>query len=130
MMLLRLARSKPLLSASAWRPFALQTRLLASDAEPKGTPYSKLTVGIPKETYALEKRVAATPESIERLIKPGFHVLVEENAGEAAHFSNADYQNIGATVVSTNELWKESDIVLKVRVMTRLAYICMTRPLF
>ena len=33
-----------------------------ADEKSKGTPYSKLTVGIPKETYPLEKRVAATPE--------------------------------------------------------------------
>jgi NAD(P) transhydrogenase len=111
-MMSRLARSKPLF---AWRRMALQTRLLASEAEPKGIPYSKLTVGIPKETFTLEKRVAATPESIQRLIQPGFHVLVEANAGEAAHFSNADYQEVGAKIVSTDELWKDSDIVLKVR---------------
>ena len=34
----------------------------AAEEKPKGSPYSKLTVGVPRETFALEKRVAATPE--------------------------------------------------------------------
>eukprot|EP00531_Pseudo-nitzschia_arenysensis_P005452 CAMPEP_0116137754 /NCGR_PEP_ID=MMETSP0329-20121206/12410_1 /TAXON_ID=697910 /ORGANISM="Pseudo-nitzschia arenysensis, Strain B593" /LENGTH=86 /DNA_ID=CAMNT_0003632677 /DNA_START=20 /DNA_END=276 /DNA_ORIENTATION=+ len=53
----------------------------AFSATPLGTPYSKLTVGIPKENFPLEKRVAATPESVKRLVKPGFSVLVEDGAG-------------------------------------------------
>ena len=44
-------------------PSLTSTRSFADDAEkPKGIPYSKLTVGVPKETFPLEKRVAATPE--------------------------------------------------------------------
>jgi len=84
----------------------------------KGTPYSKLTVGIPKETFPLEKRVAATPESVKRLVAPGFSVLVEDGAGEMAFFSNADYEAAGAKIVpSTSEdaIWKQSDIILKLR---------------
>lgn len=34
----------------------------SKDEKPKGIPYSKLTVGVPKERFPLEKRVAATPE--------------------------------------------------------------------
>jgi len=85
------------------------------DETPKGTPYSSLKLGIPKENFPLEKRVAATPESIERLIKPGFQVMVEDGAGANAFFSNADYEAAGATVVSGEQVWKESDIVLKLR---------------
>ena len=78
-----------------------------------GTPYSALTVGIPKETFPLEKRVAATPESVQRLVTPGFQVLVERNAGAASYFSNADYEAVGAKIV--DQVWKDADIVLKVR---------------
>lgn len=85
------------------------------DEKPKGTPYSKLTVGVPKENFPLEKRVAATPESVERLVKPGFSVLIEEGAGEHSYFSNADYEAVGAKIVKGDELWKQSDIVLKLR---------------
>jgi NAD/NADP transhydrogenase alpha subunit len=90
-------------------------RCFSADEKPKGTPYSELTVGIPKETFPLEKRVAATPESIERLIKPGFSVIVEDGAGDKAFFSNADYESAGAKVVSSEEVWKQSDIVMKLR---------------
>jgi hypothetical protein len=41
-------------------PFGV--RSFSSDEKPKGIPYSKLTVGVPKERFPLEKRVAATPE--------------------------------------------------------------------
>jgi H+-translocating NAD(P) transhydrogenase len=101
-------------SSLVWRGFSAK----ASDgkkATPAGVPYSKLTVGVPKETFPLEKRVAATPESVERLIKPGFSVVVEDGAGEQSYFSNADYEAVGAKVVSADEVWKHSDIVLKLR---------------
>ena len=83
-----------------------------AEATPLGIPYDKLTVGIPKETFPLEKRVAASPESVQRLVKPGFKVVIEKGAGSASYFSDADYQAAGATIV--DNIWKESDIVLKV----------------
>jgi NAD(P) transhydrogenase alpha subunit len=85
------------------------------DSKPKGTPYSNLTVGIPKETFPLEKRVAATPESVQRLTKPGFSVLIEDGAGENSFYSNADYESVGAKIASTEEVWSQSDIVMKLR---------------
>ena len=86
-----------------------------STVTPKGTPYTKLTIGIPRETYPLEKRVAATPESVSKLVKPGFTVLIESGAGQASHFNDADYEAAGATVVKGNEeIWSKSDIVMKV----------------
>lgn len=84
----------------------------------KGIPYSELTVGIPKERFPLEKRVAATPESVQRLVKPGFTVLVEDGAGETAHFSNADYEAAGAKIVTGDDplqVWKDSNVILKLR---------------
>ena len=87
----------------------------AKKATPKGIPYSKLTVGIPKERFPLEKRVAATPESVQRLIKPGFSVAIESGAGEPSFFSDADYEAAGAKILPTEEIWKQSDIVLKLR---------------
>lgn len=82
---------------------------------PKGTPYTKLTIGIPRETYPLEKRVAATPESVSKLVKPGFTVLIESGAGQASHFNDADYEAAGAVVVKGGEeVWSKSDIVMKV----------------
>ena len=49
-----------------------------------------LLIGIPKETFAGEKRVASVPEVVVKLVKLGFAVAVESSAGEAAHFSDDD----------------------------------------
>ena len=83
---------------------------------PKGIPYDKLTVGIPKERFPLERRVAASPESVKRMVAPGFNVMIEDGAGAKSHFSNQDYEAAGATIApSADELWKKSDVVLKLR---------------
>jgi len=95
------------------------TRLLSEqEKKPKGIPYSELTVGIPKETFPLEKRVAATPESVKRLIKPGFSVQIEQGAGVNSYFSDKDYEQAGASIV--DNVWKGSDIVLKVSLNSML----------
>jgi NAD(P) transhydrogenase subunit alpha len=75
-----------------------------------------MNVVIPKESRPGERRVAATPETIGRLKKLGFDVLVESQAGAGASFSDDDYQAAGAIVVAdTKQLWNQGDIVLKVQ---------------
>jgi NAD(P) transhydrogenase subunit alpha len=75
-----------------------------------------MKIGIPKEIHPEERRVAATPETIERLTKLGFSVAVEAGAGTAAKFSDDAYREQGAQVLEdTKALWSESDIILKVR---------------
>ena len=74
-----------------------------------------MRIGVPREIYAEEKRVATTPEVAAQLMKLGFEVAVESNAGAAANFSDATYQAAGCSVVSTDEVWSDSDIILKVR---------------
>ena len=73
----------------------------AATTKPKvGTPYSALTIGVPKEVFPLEKRVAASPESVARLLKPGFRAVnIEAGAGAASFFSDAAYEAVGATIV-------------------------------
>jgi len=82
---------------------------------PKGTPYSSLTIGVPKEIYANERRVAITPAVTKNFTKLGFKVHIEENAGVAAKFSNQEYEAAGAKILSPSQLFATSDIVLKVR---------------
>lgn len=84
---------------------------------PPTTPYSELTVGVPKEIFPGERRVALTPANVALLRKKGFKkVLVERGAGTAADFLDAAYEQAGAVLVpSAKEIWSESDIVLKVR---------------
>ncbi len=74
-----------------------------------------MRLAVPREVRAGERRVAATPDNVTRLIKLGFEVSVESEAGALASFGDDDYAAAGATVVAdTRELWKSGDIVLKV----------------
>ncbi|KAF2668070.1 PNTB-domain-containing protein [Microthyrium microscopicum] len=79
-------------------------------------PYTGITVGVPKETYPQERRVALTPQNVALLVKNGIGtILIEEGAGDYAQFSDTSYQNAGAKVVKSGTVWSESDVVLKVR---------------
>jgi NAD(P) transhydrogenase subunit alpha len=75
-----------------------------------------LQIGVPREVFPGEKRVATVPEVVEKLVKLGFRVAVESGAGDAANFSDDAYRAAGAEVVPTAAaLWAGSDIVFKVR---------------
>ena len=74
-----------------------------------------MRIGVPRELYAGEKRVATTPEVASQLIKMGFDVAVESNAGVAANYSNAVYEEAGCSIATVDEIWNDSNIVLKVR---------------
>ena len=71
------------------------------------------TVFVPKEELAGELRVAATPETVKRLVKEGFTVHVARGAGDAANFSDADYTAAGAQPASGAD-WLHADVTLKV----------------
>ena len=85
--------------------------------EPKTTPYTELAVGVPKEIYPGERRVALTPANVAALKKKGFSkVVVERGSGAAADFLDEAYEKAGATLVNdAQEVWSSSDIILKVR---------------
>ncbi len=72
-----------------------------------------MLIGIPKERLANESRVAATPKTVEQLIKLGFSVTVEQSAGLRASFDDESFIAVGATITNTHDVW-QSDIVLKV----------------
>jgi len=78
-----------------------------------------LTIGVPRETLAGEKRVATVPEVVEKLVKLGFAVAVESGAGDAANCSDETYRAAGAQIIEgAAKLWAASDIVFKVGVPT------------
>jgi NAD(P) transhydrogenase subunit alpha len=82
-------------------------------------PKTAQRIGVPREVFPGEKRVATVPEAVEKLIKLGFKVSVESGAGVDANISDDDYRAAGATVAQTAaELWSSSDIVFKVRAPT------------
>ena len=75
-----------------------------------------LSIGVPREVYPGEKRVATVPEVVEKLIKLGFKVSIESGAGNLANFSDDAYRAVGAEIIETaTALWASSDIVFKVR---------------
>jgi H+-translocating NAD(P) transhydrogenase len=73
-------------------------------------------VGVPREIYPDEFRVALTPQNVALLRKKGFaEVLIEHDAGTHAQFPNGDYEKAGATLASRDHLFAKADIMLKVR---------------
>ena len=96
----------------------------ASDAHPPAgkpgvsyTPWSQLTLGVPREITAGERRVALAPAAVAASMKKGFRrVLVQQGAGQAASFADDEYAAAGATVLpSAAEVLGAADVVAKVR---------------
>lgn len=73
-----------------------------------------MLIGIPKESLRGETRVAATPDTVGKLIKLGFEVQVQSGAGADSSFDDAAYAAAGAKVVKGREVWNTSDIIFKV----------------
>jgi NAD(P) transhydrogenase subunit alpha len=75
-----------------------------------------MKIGVPKEIHAGERRVATTPDVVTQLKKLGFDVAVEAGAGAAASYTDEAYEAAGCEIVkSAKDIWKQSDIVMKVR---------------
>ena len=78
-----------------------------------------MKISIPKETTPNETRVAATPQSVKELIKVGYEVNIETGAGTSSFISDDEFKNAGSNIVnSTKELFKDSDIIIKVAAPT------------
>lgn len=78
-----------------------------------------MKVGIPIELNQSELRVAATPKTVQRLIKQGFTVYIEQGAGKKSNYSDKAFEEAGANLVATaKELYQTADIVLKVQAPT------------
>jgi NAD(P) transhydrogenase subunit alpha len=76
-------------------------------------------IGVPKEIFPGEKRVATVPDVVTKLIKLGFAVVVEQGAGDLADLPDSAYEQAGASIApSAAALWGGSDIVFKVRAPT------------
>jgi H+-translocating NAD(P) transhydrogenase subunit alpha len=73
-----------------------------------------MKIGIPKEIQNHESRVAAAPKTIKKFLKQGFEVFIESGAGKLSNFSDEDFKQAGANITSVDQIWQQSDIVLKV----------------
>lgn len=76
-----------------------------------------ISVVVPTEQIPEERRVALVPDILQRLTKLGAEVLIEKGAGERAYFLDADYENC-QVVDSSEELYKQADVILKVQAPT------------
>jgi len=75
-----------------------------------------MTFGVPKEIMLGERRVAAIPETVGKMVAEGAKVLVEAGAGTGSYFTDDEYQAVGARLVpDVEELFTTSDLILKVK---------------
>jgi NAD(P) transhydrogenase subunit alpha len=75
-----------------------------------------MVIAVPAEILPGENRVACVPDVVSKLIKAGFQVQIEKDAGLNAGFTNDNYESAGAKVVDNlNELYSSADIVIKVQ---------------
>jgi len=101
-----MSQQKPIISTS----FSYETLEETLDIKPKG---ALLHIGIPKETAFQENRIALTPESVGVLVSNGHEVVIEHNAGDAAHYSDKDYSEAGAKIVYDKAEVFRSPILVK-----------------
>jgi NAD(P) transhydrogenase len=78
-------------------------------------PEPLAVIGVPKECYPLERRVAITPRTVKRFRKLGYSVMIETGAGKPAGFNDAAYEAQGARIVDQWTVWRKADVILKVR---------------
>lgn len=74
-----------------------------------------MKVGVARESAAGERRVALVPEALGKLTAAGLDVLVEKGAGDGAAIPDSAFQEAGATIVSTADLYGQSDVILRVQ---------------
>ncbi len=78
-----------------------------------------MRIGIPKERRFEEKRVALAPAGVDSLIRSGHVVYIEKGAGEGSHFSDEEYESLGAKIVyNPEEVYQRSELVVKVNRIT------------
>ncbi|MFA5584990.1 MAG: NAD(P) transhydrogenase subunit alpha [Saccharofermentanales bacterium] len=75
-----------------------------------------MIIGVPKEIMPGERRVAASPETVAKMVGDGLTVLVEKNAGEGAFYHDPEYAAAGAEIVEdVSKLFERADVILKVK---------------
>src|ERR671937_2062864 len=74
-----------------------------------------MKIGVAKEIKADEYRVALTPAGARELVQRGHEVLVETGAGDGSSFPDPHYERAGARIVSVDDVWARSELLLKVK---------------
>ena len=99
------------LYTSRWRKGAEKSA--AKEEKLVGIPYSKLSIGVPKESWSGERRVACSPAVTAALSKKGFTLKIEEGAGEKASFRNEDFAAAGGVIVPQKEAFQAGNYYLR-----------------
>ncbi|MGH2690789.1 MAG: Re/Si-specific NAD(P)(+) transhydrogenase subunit alpha, partial [Actinomycetota bacterium] len=76
-----------------------------------------MILGVPKETFPGERRVAMVPAALAPLTKKGVQVLVEQGAGLSAGFPDKVYESAGCKIVSRADVFSQADTILQVRTL-------------
>ena len=71
-----------------------------------------MNIAVPKENS--EKRIPLLPDSVKKITSQNINVFVENNLGSAGHFTNENYEQAGAKIVSSKDLFSHADIIVKV----------------
>jgi alanine dehydrogenase len=101
-----MAKQKPKVSTQ----FSYETLEETLDIKPQG---AEMHIGIPKEIAFQENRIALTPDAVSVLVSNGHRVVIEHNAGEAAHFRDKDYSEAGAKIVYDRQEVYKAPILIK-----------------
>ena len=101
-----MATSKPFVSSS----LAYETLEETLDIKPKG---EELCIGIPKETSFNENRIALSPDAVSVIIANGHRVFIESDAGIGANYTDKDYSDAGAKIVSDKKAIFECEVIVK-----------------
>ncbi len=75
-----------------------------------------MRIGIPREIKNHEYRVAANPAGVHTLVSRGHEVFIESGAGDGSSFSDGDFKQAGAQILSSaDDVWEAGDLLLKVK---------------
>src|ERR1700737_3527349 len=75
-----------------------------------------MLVGVPKEIKDSEYRVGLVPSTVRELVANGHHVIVEQSAGLGAGIGDADYEAVGAKIVSAaDDVYAHAELIVKVK---------------
>lgn len=88
--------------------------LTETEAFMEGINKNKITIGIPKEVFLEEKRIALTPLSVALLVENGHKVIFESGAGKGSNFEDHHYSEHGALIVYEKSQVYQSDIIIKI----------------
>ena len=77
-----------------------------------------MIIGAVKEKKKFENRVSISPDDVKNYVKAGHQVFIEKGAGSLSGFNDKSYKESGATLSTSKEVFKNSDIILKINCPT------------